>query len=416
MKASRVRFGVVGFALTLAMLAYMQRVSISQAAAPLSADLGLDKAQMGLIFGAFALTYALFEIPMGALGDKFGMRKVLAPLVLIWSAFQALSGAAWNFTSLFAARLLFGTGEAGCFPNLTKMLSVWLPRDERVRMQSVMWACTRWAGALTPPIVVFVIGLAGWRGAFAFFGVLGAIWAIAFLLFYKDDPATHPKVNEAELKLLEGSRSMAHETPPGGWLKVIAQFDVLLLVIQYTLLSFVWFFYVTWLPTFLQETFSLTPAQTAGYAVVPLACGGFGALLSGMIPAVVPRRTIALFGFAATAVMLFFVGKASTPLMAVIMLGAASFSSDLCVPISWNTCIEVGRRYTATVAATMNMCSGLAGFALSVGAGAVVKSLGWTPVLQVMTGAAVVSFLCWLFLNPDKIARRHAAEDAEVLP
>lgn len=416
MKASRVRFGVVGFALALAMLAYMQRVSISQAAAPLSADLGLDKAQMGLIFGAFALTYALFEIPMGALGDKFGMRKVLAPLVLIWSAFQALSGAAWNFTSLFAARLLFGTGEAGCFPNLTKMLSVWLPRDERVRMQSVMWACTRWAGALTPPIVVFVIGLAGWRGAFAFFGILGAIWAIAFLLFYKDDPATHPKVNEAELKLLAGSRSMAHETPPGGWLKVIAQVDVLLLVIQYTLFSFVWFFYVTWLPTFLQETFSLTPAQTAGYAVVPLAAGGFGALISGMIPSSVPRRTISLIGFAVTAVMLFSVSKASTPLMAVVMLGAASFFSDLTMPISWNTCIEVGRRYTATVAATMNMCSGLAGFALSVGAGAVVKSLGWTPVLQVMTGAAAICFLCWLFLNPDKIASRHAADEAEVLP
>ncbi len=147
MKASRVRYGVVGFALSLAMLAYMQRVSISQAAVPLSADLGLDKAQMGLIFGAFALTYAIFEIPMGALGDKFGMRKVLAPLVLIWSLFQALSGAAWNFTSLFAARLLFGAGEAGCFPNITKMLAVWLPRVERVRVQSIMWACTRGAAA-----------------------------------------------------------------------------------------------------------------------------------------------------------------------------------------------------------------------------------------------------------------------------
>jgi sugar phosphate permease len=415
MKASRVRYGVVGFALSLAMLAYMQRVSISQAAVPLSADLGLDKGQMGLIFGAFALSYALLEVPMGALGDKFGMRRVLAPLVLIWSLFQALSGAAWNFTSLFVARLLFGSGEAGCFPNLTKMLSVWLPRDERVRMQSIMWACTRWAGALTPPIVVFVISLAGWRGAFFFFGALGAIWAVAFLLFYKDDPATHPKVNAEELKLLAGSRSMAHETPEGGWFKVIAQRDVLLLVVQYTLFSFVWFFYVTWMPTFLQETFTLTAAQTAGYAVVPLAAGGFGALISGMIPSRIQRRTIALVGFAVTAVMLFSVSKATTPLMAVAMLGAASFFSDLAMPISWNTCVEVGRRYTATVAGTMNMCSGLAGFTLSVGAGAVVKSLGWTPVLQVMTCAAVICFVCWIFLHPDKIAARHAVE-AEVLP
>ncbi len=415
MKASRVRFGVVGFALALAMIAYMQRVSISLAAPGIQADLGLDKPTMGLIFGAFALSYALLEVPMGALGDKFGMRKVLAPLVIIWSFFQAASGAAWNFTSLFVARLLFGAGEAGCFPNITKMLAVWLPRAERVRVQSLIWACTRGAAAVTPLIMLPLIAFAGWRGAFLFFGVLGGIWALAFLLFYKDDPATHPKVDAAELKLLEGSRVLAQEKPPGGWIKAIASRDVLLLVIQYTLFSFVWFFYSTWMPTFLQETYNLTQADTAKLSWIPWVCGAAGCLVSGAIPVRIPRRTIALVGFAVTAVMLFSVGSAPTAMMAVVMLGAASFFSDLTMPISWNTCVELGRRYTATVAGTMNMCSGLAGFALSVGAGAMVKSLGagWTPVLQVMTGAAVICFVCWIFLNPDKIARRHA--EAEVL-
>ena len=409
MKASRVRFGVVAFALALAMIAYMQRVSISLAAPGIQADLGLDKPTMGLIFGAFALSYALLEVPMGALGDKFGMRRVLAPLVIVWSFFQAASGAAWNFTSLFVARLLFGAGEAGCFPNITKMLAVWLPRDERVRVQSIIWACTRGAAAVTPLIMLPLIAAAGWRGAFLFFGVLGAVWAIAFLIFYKDDPAKHPKIDAAELKLLEGSRVLAQEKPAGGWFKAIAQKDVLLLVIQYTLFSFVWFFYSTWMPTFLQETYNLTQADTAKLTWIPWVCGAAGCLVSGAIPVRIPRRTIALVGFAVTAVMLFSVGSAPTAMMAVAMLGAASFFSDLTMPISWNTCVELGRRYTATVAGTMNMCSGLAGFALSVGAGAMVKSLGgWTPVLLVMTGAAVICFVCWVFLNPDKIARRHA--------
>jgi len=364
---------------------------------------------MGLIFGAFALSYALLEVPMGALGDKFGMRRVLAPLVIVWSFFQAASGAAWNFTSLFVARLLFGAGEAGCFPNITKMLAVWLPRHERVRVQSIIWACTRGAAAVTPLIMLPLIAWAGWRGAFLFFGVLGGIWAVAFLLFYKDDPAKHPKVDAEELKLLEGSRVLAQEKPAGGWFKAIAQKDVLLLVIQYTLFSFVWFFYSTWMPTFLQETYNLTQADTAKLTWIPWVCGAAGCLVSGAIPVRIPRRTIALVGFAVTAVMLFSVGSAPTAMMAVAMLGAASFFSDLTMPISWNTCVELGRRYTATVAGTMNMCSGLAGFALSVGAGAMVKSLGgWTPVLQVMTGAAVICFVCWIFLNPDKIARRHA--------
>jgi len=413
-RASRVRYTVIAFALTLAMLAYIQRVAISQAAKPISEDLGLDKAQMGLIFGAFALSYALLEIPMGALGDKFGVRRVLAPLVLLWSAFTALSGVAWNFTSLWIMRFIFGAGEAGCFPNLTKMLSVWLPQRERVRAQSLMWACTRWAGAVTPPIALLIITFVGWRGAFVVFGLLGFVWAAVYFLKYRDDPATHPQVNAEELRMLEGSRALAAEVPEGGWLRVMANVDVLLLVIQYAFFSFVWYFYVTWLPTFLQEQYGLSPAQAAGYSVLPLLFGGFGALVSGMIPAVVPRRLIAVVGFAMTAVLLYFVPSAGSVTAAVTMMALASFFSDLTMPISWNTCVEVGRRYTATVAATMNMFSGLAGFAAPVLFGIMLERAGgdWGSVLTVMAGAAVVSAVCWLFLDPDALAARNAVVNA----
>jgi len=413
-RPTRVRYQVVAFALTLAMLAYIQRVAISQAATPLSADLGLDKTEMGLIFGAFALSYALLEIPMGALGDRFGVRRVLAPLVLLWSAFTAISGAAWNFTSLWIIRFIFGAGEAGCFPNLTKMLSVWLPQVERVRAQSLMWACTRWAGAVTPPIALLVITLVGWRGAFVFFGLLGALWVAAFFFLYRDDPAAHPRVNAEELHLLEGSRALAAEVPEGGWFRVLANVDVLLLVIQYAFFSFVWYFYVTWLPTYLIEAWGQSEAQAAGYAVVPLLFGGFGALLSGMIPSRIPRRAIALFGFAATAVALFLVTQATSVAVAVALMAVASFCSDLTMPISWNTCVEVGRRYTATVAATMNMFSGLAGFAAPVLFGIMLERVAgdWDPVLTVMAGAACISAVCWLFLNPDALAARNAAANA----
>lgn len=412
MRPTRARLGVVGFAITLAMLAYIQRVAISQAASPMSAELGLDKSQMGWIFGAFALSYALLEIPMGALGDKFGVRRVLAPLVLIWSAFTALSGAAWSFVSLLVMRFIFGAGEAGCFPNLTKMLSVWLPRRERVQAQSLMWACTRWAGAVTPPIALLVITAVGWRWGFAVFGLLGALWVVAFWFFFKDDPAKHKGVNEAELKLLEGSRALAQESG-GGWLKIFTDVNVLLLVIQYASFSFVWYFYVTWLPTYLIEAWGLTFAQAAGYAILPLLFGGFGALISGMIPARIPRRAIALFGFVATAALLFTVTKMENAMVAMVLMALASFCSDLTMPISWNTCVEIGRRYTATVAATMNMFSGLAGFAAPVLGGYILlsESRNWNALIYMMVAAASISAVCWLFLNPDKLAAKNAAID-----
>src|SRR5215475_10475336 len=176
MKASRTRYSVVILAIGLAILSYVQRVAISQAAGPISLDLHLSKQQMGLIFGAFGLSYALFEIPMGLLGDRLGVKRVLVQIVLAWSAFTALTGAAWNVASLYVIRFLFGAGEAGCFPNLTRMLSVWLPARERVKAQSLMWAFTRWGGAATPPLAFLAITWFGWRWAFVGFAALGVVW------------------------------------------------------------------------------------------------------------------------------------------------------------------------------------------------------------------------------------------------
>ena len=129
---------------------------------------------MGSIFAAFALAYAAFEVPGGWMGDAMGPRKVLMRIVIWWSAFTALTGAMWSFASMWLTRFLFGAGEAGCFPNLTKAFSVWLPADERVRAQGIMWTFARWGGAFTPPLVIFVLKYMNWRMAFVLFGMLGA--------------------------------------------------------------------------------------------------------------------------------------------------------------------------------------------------------------------------------------------------
>ena len=190
---SRTRYTIVMLAIGLAIISYVQRVAISVAAGPIARDLHIPKEQMGLIFGAFGLSYALFEIPMGLLGDRLGVRRVLAQIVLAWSAFTALTGAAWNVASLYVIRFLFGAGEAGCFPNLTRMLSVWLPARERVKAQALMWAFTRWGGAATPPLALLCITWFGWRWAFVGFAVLGLAWCAVFLFWFRNDPAEHPR-------------------------------------------------------------------------------------------------------------------------------------------------------------------------------------------------------------------------------
>src|SRR5271170_2689322 len=231
---TRIRYTVVMLAIGLAVISYVQRVAISQAAGPISRDLGISKQQMGLIFGAFGLSYALFEIPMGLLGDRLGVRRVLTQIVLAWSAFTALTGAAWNVASLCTIRFLFGAGEAGCFPNLTRMLSTWLAARERVTAQSLMWAFTRWGGAATPPLALFCITWFGWRWAFVCFAALGLVWCAVFLVWFKDDPAQHRSVNAAELKMLEASRVLTtHQTGQPHWMSLLLTRQVLVLGLQY---------------------------------------------------------------------------------------------------------------------------------------------------------------------------------------
>jgi len=418
-KASRARYGVVGFALVLAIIAYIQRVAISQAAGPISTDLGLTRTEMGMIFGAFGLSYALFEIPMGTLGDKLGVRRVLAQIVMLWSAFTALTGAAWNFTSMWAIRFLFGAGEAGAFPNLTRMLATWLPRGERVRAQALMWACTRWGGAVTPPLALLAITAFGWRWSFAIFGLVGVIWVIAFLSWFKDDPAKHKDVNAEELKLLEEARQLTASSHGGGnWFSLFIKPEVFVLVLQYFFFSAVWYFYVTWLPTYLQEQWNLTPAESAGYAVLPLLFGGFGSLISGMLPIKIPRRWVAFLSFSATAGLLYSVTQAQSVMLAMGCMAFASFFSDMTMPISWNTCAEIGRRYTATVAATMNMFANFSGFLAPVLSGYLLQyhDGDWNVLLTIMAGASCISAVCWLYLDPDKIARRNDATPETAQP
>lgn len=403
MKPTHARYWVVVFALALAMIMYIQRVAISQAIVPIAADLHLDKRQTGMVLGAFGLSYALFEIPMGLLGDKLGVRWVLSQLVLIWSVFTALTGAVWNLASLWAIRFLFGAGEAGCFPNLTRMLSAWLPLSERVKAQAVMWAFGRWGGALAPPVAFFVIYHFGWRLGFVALAMLGVAWVAFFLPWFRNDPAQHKAVNAEELAMLENSRALVLHDHGMPWYKLLLQKDIFFLGLQYFGFSYTWYFYVTWLPTWLQQARGLDPKTAAAYAMIPLAFGGVGSIVSGFLPLSIPRKWVAIGGFFATAILIFIIPNTPGIVLPMLLMGLASFCSDLTMPISWNTCVEIGKQYTATVSSTMNMLGNFAGFVAPVVFGEILQDTGnnYSIVMYTMAVAAIVSGACWFFLEPD---------------
>jgi MFS family permease len=288
---THVRYWVIVFAVALAVVTYIDRVCISQAAPLITRDLGFSKEKMGLIFSAFTLAYSLFEIPGGYLGDRMGARRVLMRIVLWWSVFTAATGFAWNYVSMLVTRFLFGAGEAGCFPNLTKSFTTWLPIEERVRAQGILWTAARWGGAFTPLLVNQVLKWMSWRQAFMLFGGVGAIWAVLFFRWYRDNPREKKSVNAAELELIEMTQHLSSSHTNVPWGKLIRSRQAWLLCIQYFCLSYSWYFYITWLPTYLLEARHVTLDKGALLATLPLLLGGFGSLSCGLLYPLVTRWT-----------------------------------------------------------------------------------------------------------------------------
>lgn len=410
-KPSRTRYWVVVFALSLAILSYIDRVALSFAAPRVQRDLGLSDQQIGLVFSAFGLAYALFEIPGGFLGDWLGPKKVLIRIVLWWSFFTAVMGQMWNFRSLIVAQALFGAGEAGCFPNLTKAFSTWLPRHERVRAQGYLWMCARWGGAFTPMLVVIAFGYMSWRTAFAAFGSLGLIWVGLFAWWFKDDPAKHKGVNAGELALLRSVHSLGggHKDVP--WRKMLRSRTVWLLWAQYFCVSFSWYFFITFQSKYLQEARHMTEGQSAKYGILPLLCGGIGALFAGLIAAKLARwtgsvtrsrRILSCTAFAGAAACWFCVTQVDNPVLAVVFMSLGSFSNDLNMPSSWGSCMDIGGKYAGTLSGSMNMMGNLGGFAMPALGGYILQHTGrdYNLLIYIMVGIYIIGACLWPFIDP----------------
>ena len=408
--ATRARYGVVAFAVTLAIVQYVDRVCISQAAPQITEELRLSPRQMGYVFSAFTLAYALFEIPCGWLGDRIGPRKVLLRIVLWWSFFTAATGWARSWLALAATRFLFGAGEAGCFPNLTKALNRWLPSGDRMRAQGLLWMSARWGGAATPILVFFCLQHMHWRTAFLAFGLLGLVWAAAFFAWYRDDPRTHPSVNAAEAALLpaeEPAGSDHFAVPWGRWLR---SRTVWCLCLQYWAVSYVWYFFVTWFPTYLLRARGFDVKQSAWLAGTPLLLGGFGSLAAGWLSPVLSRRLgsvraarcgLGAAGLGAGTALLVLSTFLGNPYLAVSAIALVSFCNDLTVPGAWAACMDVGGRYVATLGGTMNMMGNLGGFVSPIVTGYFVERTGsWVGTFYVAAAVYVVGAVCWLVLDP----------------
>jgi ACS family glucarate transporter-like MFS transporter len=398
-----VRGRVLVFAFLLATITYLDRIAISAAAPFIMDELQLSVLQMSIVFSAFTLAYSLFEIPSGWLGDVKGSRRVLTRIVLWWSAFTMLTGAARGYVSLLAIRFLFGAGEAGAFPNIARTFSTWFPRHECGRANGLMFLGTRVGGMLSTPVALLLI---------VAFGAIGVIWAAAWFRWYRDRPEEHPSITPEEVQWIRGDRNLEPAQPvPTPWGALIRSRNLYAICAMYFAFGYGLYFYFTWLPTFLIKVLGFSVFAGGLFAALPFVLAGLADVAGGWITDRL-SRTYGLrvgrcyLGFAAflTCAGLVFGSTLDVPAVAkAVLLALALASADLALSACWAVPIDVAPSHAGVMTGAMNTLGNLGGlFGPLVMGLAVDRWQSWTIPFYVTAVIYASGALAWLAIDPNR--------------
>jgi len=415
--STHVRYKVLAMAVLLAGITYLDRVCISSTAPYMMRDLGLTPVQMSFVFSAFTLAYGIFEIPTGWWGDRVGTRRVLTRIVSWWSAFTIATGGVFNYASLLATRFLFGIGEAGAWPNVARTFSRWMPRSERGTAQGIFFMGAHLSGGLTPLLVTAVLGVMHWRAIFVLFGSVGSVWAVLWYRWFRDDPSMHPEVSERELTLIQQGRVIESGHGSGTpWKRLLANRHVAGLCLMYFTQTYGFYFYVTWLPTYLKSTSAFSPLMLGILSGMPLILSVLADLFGGLTTDRLTRRWGPRAGRAmvgggslfAAGVFMICGASAGVPLAAAILISLAGAASNFLLGAAWGTCIDMGGRHSGVLGGTMNTAGQVGGVLSPVVAALIVQRFSsWSGPLYVTGTLYLLGSLCWLWIDP----RRHLGEE-----
>ena len=420
--ATRVRTRVLGFAFLLAVVTYLDRICISAAAPFIMEDLHLTILQMSAVFSAFTLAYSLFEIPSGWLGDVKGPRRVLTRIVLWWSAFTMLTGAARGYQSLLAIRFLFGAGEAGAFPNIARSFSQWFPIRERGRANGVMFLGSRMGGMLSAPIALQLISVWGWRACFVFFGLLGLVWAAAWYAWYRDRPEDHPGVGAEELAWIrQDSNLRPRQEPPSSpagtevpstrtpWAALLRSRNLYAICAMYFAFGYGLYFYFTWLPTYLIKELGFSQFSGGLFAALPFLLAGLADLGGGVLTdrllrdygLRVGRCYLGAAAFACGSGFLLASTLTAAPVAKAVLIACALASADLALGACWAVPLDIAPNHAGVITGCMNTLGNLGGLAGPLVVGYAVQELGsWTLPFYATAGVYAFGAAMWLAIDP----------------
>ena len=412
-RPTRVRYRVVGLTVLLAMITYLDRACIGKMAPEIMRELHLSSVQMSYVFSAFAVAYALFEIPTAWWADRVGTRSILTRIVLWWSLFTMTTAGVFNLTSLLVTRFLFGMGEAGAWPCVARTFSRWIPRRDRGTIKGLFFAGAYLSGGLTPPLVALLLHYMNWRWLFVGFGCLGLAWALVWHAWFRNEPTEHPSVNAAERELILAGRPT--EVPfQGGWpfwRHLLRQRNVLALCLMYVPNAVTFYFCITWLPTYLKERHGFDAASLGFVSGLPLMLSVVSQFMGGYLSDIlavryglrVGRRVPGIVGYSLAALATFNAATSAVPMTAAVSIAVATAACMFTTASAWGTCVDIGREHSGVVSAAMNTAGQLGSIVSPLAVAYSVKWFGdWNLPLYVLGSLFLLGAACWLVIDPHR--------------
>lgn len=412
-RATRVRWWMLVLFSLMYLICYLDRGIISVAQPEIRQTFGLTLGQMGLILAAFNWAYALGQVPVGWLGDRFGPKRVLSVLLAWTSTAAMLTGAATGMTWLFTMRLLLGIGEAGAFPVASRGMQLWFHPSERGRIQGITHFFSRFAVAITPLTAGGLVLAYGWRVMFYVFGAIGFFWVVAFMVFYRERPEDHPHVNRAELGEIRGInadgsvKTLSASRPVTPWRWILTSPNMWYIALGYCCFFFGTNFYLTWYPTYLRDRLQLSLVELGFWGSIPLVAGMTGDVVGGWLSdmilkktgrARVARRLVAAPGFLLAGVFLVPAALTTDATTSILCLAASFFFLEWVIGPAWAVPMDVGGRFSGTVTGVMNMAGALAASLTPIVYGTLFGRGYWVAPFLVSAGVLALGALIWIFL------------------
>ena len=422
----KLRWLLMGWMFLVSAIAYLDRVNLSIAGQAVQKDHGLTDVQLGWVFSAFLIGYAMFQVPGGWLADRYGPRIVISAGVVWWGVFTALTalvppGLAVSVALLLGTRFLLGAGEAVLFPSSNKLVSAWIPSSERGLANGLIFAGVGAGAGITPPLIIYILTHWGWHVSFYASASIGLLVGLGWFLLVRDKPRSHPFASTEEVKKIEaGIPAASHaEAPALSWRAILGSRNVWAVTASYFTFGYVTYIFFSWFFIYLSRVRGLDLKSSALYSMLPFLAMVGGALLGGWvadwITVHVSRRLgrcgVAAFGLLLASVFLALATQVESARVASIVLAGGAGAIYLSQSAFWAVTADIAGKSAGTVSGLMNMGGQLGGAITASLTPWIAEHFGWTASFLTAAVVCLVGSFAWGLVRPDQPipSQRHPA-------